>query len=136
MRRLALLIPVSKNKQVLLQHRDSGAPIKPNHWAFFGGHIEAGEIPDVAAVREFKEELQIDIQDIIFFGRYVFDEEWGKCEKSYYTVELNEKQEDLKKLQLEGDDLGYYYYADLNKLRISSNDMIVLEDAHRLKVFN
>ena len=137
MRKLALLIPVNKNKQVLLQHRDSGAPIKPNHWAFFGGHIESEETPDAAAIREFKEELQIDIKGIIvFFGRYIFDEEWGKVDKNFYIVEIDEKQEYLKTLQLEGDDLGYFYHADLDNLKISDIDRIVLDHVHHHKVFN
>jgi 8-oxo-dGTP diphosphatase len=44
---------------LLLQLRDGTAPVSPNHWGLFGGHIEAGESPDVAVWRELEEELQL-----------------------------------------------------------------------------
>lgn len=47
--------------QVLLQKRTTDAPIWPSRWGTFGGHIEDGETPDQAAVREIGEELGIDV---------------------------------------------------------------------------
>jgi 8-oxo-dGTP diphosphatase len=44
---------------LLLQLRDAVAPTYPHHWGLFGGHIEAGEAPDVAVWRELEEELQL-----------------------------------------------------------------------------
>jgi 8-oxo-dGTP diphosphatase len=44
---------------LLLQLRDAAAPTYPHHWGLFGGHIEAGEAPDVAVWRELEEELQL-----------------------------------------------------------------------------
>jgi 8-oxo-dGTP pyrophosphatase MutT (NUDIX family) len=44
---------------LLLQLRDDIAPSHPHHWGLFGGHIEAGESPDVAVWRELEEELQL-----------------------------------------------------------------------------
>jgi ADP-ribose pyrophosphatase YjhB (NUDIX family) len=44
---------------LLLQLRDGYAPNFPNHWGLFGGHMEAGETPDVAVWRELAEELQL-----------------------------------------------------------------------------
>lgn len=44
---------------LLLQLRDDIAPTFPHHWGLFGGHIEAGEDPDVAVWRELEEELQL-----------------------------------------------------------------------------
>lgn len=72
MRKLALLIPINKDGKVLLQHRTKDARFKPDHWAFFGGHIEEGESPEIAARREFQEELQIKVERLIFLSAISF----------------------------------------------------------------
>ena len=42
----------------LCQLRDDVPNIRyPGNWALFGGHIEPGEIPEVAVLRELKEEI-------------------------------------------------------------------------------
>ncbi len=129
LRRLALVLPINSIGQILLQHRTPDAPVKPNYWAFFGGHIEHGEMPEEAAKREFKEELQIDIGEIKFFGHYVFDgETWGRAERFFYITTLNKSPEYLKNLQLEGDNLGYFSYKELDGLMISVNDRQILNE--------
>lgn len=45
--------------RVLLQKRDTNAPVNPNLWAFFGGVGEKGEAPEDCVVRELQEELGI-----------------------------------------------------------------------------
>lgn len=39
----------------------------PNHWDLFGGHIEPGETPEEALVREVEEELGITLEDYTFW---------------------------------------------------------------------
>ncbi|MEG4943819.1 NUDIX hydrolase [Microcoleus sp. F4-D5] len=47
-----------KDGKFLCQLRDDIPNIRyPGHWALFGGHIEPGETPEVAVVRELKEEI-------------------------------------------------------------------------------
>ena len=48
-----------KTNCVLIQKRDSVAPVNPNLWAFFGGAGEKGETPANCLVREIEEELGI-----------------------------------------------------------------------------
>lgn len=44
--------------EFLLQLRDDHPHILyPGHWAFFGGHLEPGEIPETAVQRELLEEI-------------------------------------------------------------------------------
>lgn len=45
--------------EYLLQLRDDKAPSFKNRWTLFGGHIEAGEEPDEALLRELDEELTL-----------------------------------------------------------------------------
>lgn len=51
------------NIEVLLERR--GAEPKKHEWAFPGGKIEPNETEEEAAIREIKEETNLNIQDVI-----------------------------------------------------------------------
>ena len=61
-----------KDNKFLMQLRDNIPTIPyPGYWAFFGGHIEAGETPEVAVRREIIEEISYTLPEKIYeFGRY------------------------------------------------------------------
>ena len=49
-------------KEIFTSKRDNKSWIPfPNHWDLIGGHVEEGETPEKALVREVKEELDIDL---------------------------------------------------------------------------
>jgi 8-oxo-dGTP diphosphatase len=52
----AMLVHESK---ILLGKRAAGQLLYPDAWDLPGGHLEAGESPDEALIRELKEELGI-----------------------------------------------------------------------------
>jgi 8-oxo-dGTP pyrophosphatase MutT (NUDIX family) len=56
----------------LMQLRDNDPRILyPGYWALFGGHIEAGETPEVAVVREVAEEISYTLPNTMKkFGIY------------------------------------------------------------------
>ncbi len=65
----------------LCQLRDDIPNIRyPGHWALFGGHLEPGETPEIAVLRELKEEISYAPPSVSFFCcdvekdviRYVF----------------------------------------------------------------
>jgi 8-oxo-dGTP diphosphatase len=61
----------NRHGEVLLQQRDD----KPNlpyagYWTFFGGAVEAGETPELAIVRELREELELRLP-LRFWQQYV-----------------------------------------------------------------
>ena len=71
MRQIAQILLFDRNGKLLIYLRDDKAEIPfPNHWDFFGGHVEAGETPEAALVRELKEELDIELDHWEFFRRY------------------------------------------------------------------
>lgn len=50
-------VVLTRDNKILLQQRGDGWSRYPGYLAEFGGHIEEGETPDEALVRELKEEL-------------------------------------------------------------------------------
>lgn len=65
-----------ETKRVLLQKRDSKAPVNPNKWGFFGGTNENAESPQECLIREWQEELgiKIDAKDLIPLRDYLNDD--------------------------------------------------------------
>jgi 8-oxo-dGTP pyrophosphatase MutT (NUDIX family) len=49
---------VYKNKILLMEHRKLGG------WFYTGGHVDPGELPEEAAIREAKEESGLDVEII------------------------------------------------------------------------
>jgi len=73
-RTAVMVIKNSEGKTLILQ-RSSTAKWEPNKWNLPGGHIEEGESPKDAAIRECKEESGIIPTDVRFVE--VFDDVGG-----------------------------------------------------------
>jgi 8-oxo-dGTP diphosphatase len=71
MKEIAQVLLFDRDGRLLIYLRDDKPEIPfPNHWDFFGGHVEAGEKPAEALVREVREELAIELEAFHFFRRY------------------------------------------------------------------
>lgn len=71
MKKIAAIIFENDSGELLLYLRDNKPDIPfPDHWDLFGGHIEEGETPEQALVREVKEELGIELKNYKFFRIY------------------------------------------------------------------
>ena len=71
MKQIAQVMLFDRNRRLLIYLRDDKPEIPfPNHWDFFGGHLEAGESQEQALVRELKEELAIELTQSQFVRRY------------------------------------------------------------------
>ncbi|MTJ09535.1 NUDIX hydrolase [Anabaena sp. UHCC 0204] len=67
---VAIAILYQENK-FLMQLRDNIPNIiAPGCWAFFGGHIEPGETPEIAVKREIMEEIGYELTSFTKFGLY------------------------------------------------------------------
>jgi 8-oxo-dGTP diphosphatase len=72
MKEIAAIILENDNGEFLLYLRDNkpGIPF-PDHWDLIGGHVEEGETPEEALIREVREELDIDLKEYSFYKKYV-----------------------------------------------------------------
>ncbi|HEU4344138.1 MAG TPA: NUDIX domain-containing protein [Candidatus Binatia bacterium] len=75
MKQIAMALLFDRHGRLLIYLRDNKPEIPfPNHWDFFGGHIEEGETPEQALVREVREELGIELRQWNFFRIYACEE--------------------------------------------------------------
>ena len=71
MKKIAAIIFENDRGELLLYLRDNKPEIPfPDHWDLIGGHVEEGETPEEALVREVKEELDIDLTEYKFYKKY------------------------------------------------------------------
>ena len=100
---IAQVLLFDRRHRLLIYLRDDkpGIPF-PNHWDLFGGHVEAGETPEQALVREVKEELGVELADWEFFRAYSCTEGdaypnvkyiyWAAMDKNFQELTLYEGQ--------------------------------------------
>ena len=71
MKEIAEIIFENDKGEILLYLRDNKPDIPfPDYWDLIGGHLEEGETPEEALIREVKEELNIDLVDYTFYKKY------------------------------------------------------------------
>jgi 8-oxo-dGTP diphosphatase len=75
MKEIAQVVIFDRYARLLIYLRDDKPDIPfPGHWDFFGGHLEGGETPEQALVREVEEELGVTLKEWKLFRTYVCTE--------------------------------------------------------------
>jgi len=93
------IIFVNDKKQVLLLLRDDKPDIPyPNMWDIPGGHVEDGETPEQCIVREMKEEMDLNLEEIQLLSVMEFIDRieytfWKKANLDIEKITLHEGQE-------------------------------------------
>jgi 8-oxo-dGTP diphosphatase len=128
MKRIAAIIFENERSEILLYLRDNkpGIPF-PQHWDLIGGHVEEGESPEEALVREVKEELDIDLKEYKFFKKYeVLEGDAYPNIKYIYTGIINVPIDEIK--LLEGDRPQYFRYDEIPGVRFANILRMIVMD--------
>ena len=120
MKKIAAIILENDNGEFLLALRDNkpGIPF-PNHWDLIGGHVEEGETPEEALVREVKEELDIDLKEYSFFKIYeCLNGDAYENTKYIYTGKINIPIEEIT--LLEGERPQYFTREEIPVVKFAN----------------
>ena len=101
---------INKNGDVLLQKRSKTKKLWPDLWdVTAGGHVLAGEFGEQALIREFKEELGIDINpDEVRYlvGSSSINESGNIINKHFNECYLVKKNVDIKDITLQTEEVS------------------------------
>lgn len=110
---------INEKKEMLIQKRAATKRLCPNMWALCAGHIDAGEIPIKAAIRELEEEigLAVDEDELTYIGiQKTSKKRDGVINNHFkyiYLVKTNTKLEDFK---IQCEELSEIKYISIEEL--------------------
>ena len=109
--------------KVLFFLRDNKSTIPfPNQWSIPGGHVEQNESPMCTVKRELKEEMELEIGEISFFGTIKFDNR----EIYIFHKRLNV---DIEKTPLhEGQCIAFFDEDEIKKMDLAYNQNGILSN--------
>lgn len=123
-RRVALIVFYDRQGRILLQDRH-GLSKSGAMWGYFGGHIEPGETPEEAVVRETKEELDFELKNYNFIGVVKSNDERGTIERHVFISPLPP----MSKLhQMEGRGMQLFTLDEAKKVKsVFGDDKVVVK---------
>jgi 8-oxo-dGTP diphosphatase len=86
------IIIQNEKGEFLLHLRDEKTSVLTNQWCLIGGSVEENETPELAAIREVKEETNLDAKELKLFKNFIFQEK----EISIFTAKVNTKDQQIK----------------------------------------
>lgn len=120
MKRIAAIIFENDSGEFLLALRDNKSWIPfPHHWDLIGGHVEEGETPEEALIREVKEELNIDLKEYSFYKKFeCLTGDAYENIKYIYRGKINLPVDEIT--LLEGERAQYFTREEIPHLKIAN----------------
>ena len=120
MKKIASIIFENDRGEFLFYLRDNKPDIPfPRHWDLFGGHLEDGETPEEALVREVKEELDYDLKEFKFFREYECLEGDAYPNIKYiFSGRINLPINEIT--LLEGEDVRYFMREEVRNIKFAN----------------
>jgi 8-oxo-dGTP diphosphatase len=124
--KFAGIILVNSEGKVVMQLRCERDFLYPSCWTLPGGRVEKGESPELAIVREVKEELGLDIHDFRLFRTVVENPPDEIVERHIFWGNIFKRTEDMK--LGEGVDLKYFALKEILRIKVAFDLKPVIAD--------
>ena len=116
-----LLFVVNSKNQILMQKRSAKKELWPGCWdGTGGGHVDAGEIGLTCAIRELREELNIDLcpRDVHYIGGYRSDKKHGEIHNRHFNeFFVAHKDVDVKDIKLQKSEVDEVRWIDFAEFK-------------------
>ena len=134
------VIIINEKGELLLEKRSATKKQSPNKWAICAGHIESGDIPENAIVREIKEEIGIDVkfEDLQFLDVFKRNKKFENGQENntfiyIYVYKTKNKIEDYT-IQIEELSEVKYFPKDKIENALKENNLdYAFYDEHYIK---
>lgn len=131
------------NKELLVQKRNPNKKTFPNLWAIsVAGHVDSGETSKDAAIRELKEEVNLDVKEdeleFLFTIKRVqpYNDSYIRVFDDVYLLHRNIDIEKTKLQVEELTDIKYVYYEYLEQIfKAGDKDYVPYTEEHE-KLFS
>ena len=138
------VIIINEKGELLLEKRSAIKKQSPNKWAICAGHIEAGDIPQKAIVREIKEELGIDVnfEDLQFLDIFKRNKKFENGQENntfiyIYVYKTNNKIEEYTVQVEELSQVKYFPKSEIeNALKEGNSDYAFYDEQYIIEVLN